>query len=105
MAKLVAAVPILYKNTQHEPGDVLPTDNPELVAAWIEGGAAAYKEDGEEPATPKVKAKRKTAKTGQTGIALPSSGPENDLVGQVPDPATRDVVKEPAKRPGKKSSE
>lgn len=102
MARLIAAVPILYKNTQHAPGDELPTDNPDMIAAWIEGGAAAYKED-EEPAAAKPKARRVTAKAGQTGIAQPSNAPESDLVGQVPEPAARGVVKEPAKRPGKKN--
>lgn len=99
---LKALMPILIDNTQYEPGDTLPANNPDLVAAWIECGSAEYRED-EEPEEPKPKARRKSAKAGRTGIAQPSNGPENDLVGQVPDPETRGVVKEPAKRPGRKN--
>lgn len=100
---LIALIPILQDNTQYEPGDALPATNPEIVAAWIECGSAEYRED-EEPEEPKPKARQKSAKAGRTGIAQPSTGPENDLVGQVPDPETRGVVKEPAKRPGRKKS-
>lgn len=104
---LKALRPILLDNTQYEPGDTLPASNPALVDAWIECGSAEYREDTEPDAQPepeKPKAKRRSAKAGRTGIAQPSSGPENDLVGQVPDPEARGVVKEPAKRPGRKSS-
>ena len=101
---LIALNPVLLDNTQYNPGDTLPANNPDLVAAWIECGSAEYRED-EEPENPKPKAKRKSAKAGRTGIAQPSSGPENDLVGQIPDPEMRGGVTEPAKRPGKKSPE
>ena len=104
---LTALRPILLDNTQYERGDALPANNPDLVAAWIECGSAEYREEPEPDAQPepeKPKAKRASAKAGRTGIAQPSSGPENDLVGQVPDPETRGVVKEPAKRPGRKSA-
>ena len=100
---LTALRPILLDNTQYERGDALPANNPDLVEAWIECGSAEYREDGEPAGPEKPKAKRRSAKAGRTGIAQPSSGPENDLVGQVPDPETRGVVKEPAKRPGRKS--
>jgi len=103
MARLIALRPILYGNTQFEPGNELPAGSPD-EAAWIECGSAEYRED-EEPENPKPKAKRKSAKAGRTGIAQPSSGPENDLVGQIPDPEMRGGVTEPAKRPGKKSPE
>ena len=104
MARLIALRPILQDNTQYNPGDELPAGSPD-EAAWIECGSAEYREDVEPEGTPKPKAKRKSAKAGRTGIAQPSSGPENDLVGQVPDPEARGVVEEPAKRPGKKSPE
>lgn len=103
MARLIALKPILRGNKQFNPGDELPAGSPD-EAAWIECGSAEYREDAE-PENPKPKAKRRSAKSGRTGIAQPSSGPENDLVGQIPEPQARGVVKEPAKRPGKKSPE
>lgn len=104
---LKAITPILHKNAQYHPGDTLPTDDPERVALWLEVGAAKYEEADAEPETPKKKTKAKavTAKPGQTGIAQPSSGADNDLVGRVPEPEQRGVVSEPAKRPGRKSAE
>lgn len=100
---LIALNPILLDNTQYEPGETLPANNPDLVAAWIECGSAEYREEAE-PEELKPKAKRRSAKAGRTGSAQPSSGPESDLVGQVPDPETRGAVEEPAKRPGRKST-
>lgn len=98
---LTALIPILLDNTQFEPGDALPANNPDLVAAWIECGSAEYREDAE-PGPEKPKAKSVTAKAGRTGIAQPSTGPDSDLVGRVPDPEKRGAVNEPAKRPGRK---
>lgn len=101
---LIALNPILLDNTQYEPGETLPANNPDLVEAWIECGSAEYREDAEpEPEPEKPKAKRVSAKAGRTGIAQPSTGPESDLVGQIPDPEKRGAVKEPAKRPGRKN--
>ena len=100
---LIALRPVLLDNTQYNPGDTLPANNPDLVTAWIDCGSAQYRDEAEPEETPKPKAKRVSAKAGRTGIAQPSRGPENDLVGQVPDPQTRGAVKEPAKRPGRKS--
>ena len=52
----------------------------------------------------KKKAKALSATAGVTGDAVPSSGQGNDMVGRVPAPETRGAVKEPAARPGRKSS-
>lgn len=100
---LRALRPVLLDNTQYNPGDTLPATNPDLVAAWLECGSAE-ETDEIKPEPEKPKAKMATAKPGRTGIAQPSSGPEGDLVGQVPDPERRGAVKEPAKRPGRKST-
>lgn len=102
---LVALRPVLLDNTQYNPGDTLPANNPDLVAAWIECGSAQYREEtAPETEAVKQKAKRQSARAGRTGSAQPSSGPDKDLAGQVPEPAARGVVKEPATRPGRKSS-
>ena len=76
MAKiLTATTAILYGNQQYGPGDALPTADPGYVAA--------------RPAA---------APAGATGIAQPATGAEEDLVGKVPAPKARGVVKERAKR-------
>ena len=105
---LIAKMNFILGNSEYMAGAELPEAklSAEHIAAMIGCGSAEYREEAEpepEPVPEKPKAKRKTAKAGRTGIAQPSSGPENDLVGQVPDPEVRGVVKEPAKRPGRKS--
>lgn len=42
---LIALNPVLLDNTQYNPGDTLPANNPDLVAAWIECGSAEYREE------------------------------------------------------------
>lgn len=101
---LKALRPVLYASTEYETGDALPVSNTALVEAWIECGSAAWCDDDEDTPEPAPKAVRRSALSGATGIATPSHGPENDLVGRVPDPELRGAVKEPSKRRGKKSS-
>ena len=100
MAALTANIPILRGNTQYEPGDILPTDDPALAGYWLAGGAAEYRDEPEETIKPKAKAL--TAMPGRTGAAYPSAGPDMDLVGRIPEPRARGIVKEPSKRPGEK---
>ena len=103
---LIAKRAFILGNSEYMAGEQLPEAelSAEHIAAMIECGSAEYREAGEEPETQKApKAKRVTAKAGRTGIAQPSTGPEDDLVGQVPDPEKRGAVKVPAKRPGRKS--
>ena len=105
MAKILTAMTaILYGNRQYGPGDVLPTADPGYVAAWLEAGSAEWKDDeAEEPETKKQapKARPATAPAGAAGIAQPATSAEEDLVGKVPSPGARGVVKERAKRPPK----
>lgn len=101
MAKiLTATTAILYGNQQYGPGDALPTADPDYVSAWLEAGSAEWKDDAEEPAPKKQapKARLAAAPAGATGIAQPATGAEEDLVGKVPAPKARGVVKERAKR-------
>ena len=103
---LIAKEPILHENTQYEPGDMLPQSDKGYVNAWLEAGSARWAEiDDFIPAEArKPKAQMVTAKAGQTGIASPSTGQENDLAGRVPEGKVRGVVKEPSKRAPKKQS-
>ncbi len=43
---LTATRPILYLAKMYQAGDKLPTNNQEMVAAWIEAGSAAWQEPG-----------------------------------------------------------
>lgn len=102
---LKAVRPVLYASTMYEAGEVLPATDEALVAAWVECGSAEWIDDEDaQEITARPKAKPAAALAGVTGKATPSHGPEEDLVGRVPAPKTRGAVKEPAKRPGKKSA-
>jgi len=100
---LKATRPVLYTSRLYGTGDALPVTDEALVAAWLECGSAVWADDNEDTAT-HARAIPRSAPAGVTGIAHPSHGPENDLVGRVPDSKLRGAVKEPSKRPGKKSS-
>ncbi len=39
---LVARTYILYNSQQYKPGDFLPANNPDMVAAWLAAGTAAW---------------------------------------------------------------
>lgn len=43
---LTATRPILYLAHQYRAGDSLPTNNPEMTAAWLESGSAAWRQSG-----------------------------------------------------------
>jgi hypothetical protein len=103
--QLIALTPILYGNRQYEPGEALPTSDSSYAEAWERSGSAVWKnpddgagEETTETKKPAAKARRKTAKAGAEGIAQPATGAEADLVGVVPSPKARGVVKEPSKR-------
>lgn len=102
--KLIATAPILYGNVQYKPGDELPTGDREYTQAWLDNASAVWKDEEAEPEKEnrKAKAKAVTAKAGQTGIAQPSTGAD-DMVGRIPDPEQRGIIKEPSKRPPKRA--
>lgn len=94
--RLIALTAILYGNKEYEPGEELPTTDPGYVSTWVAAGSAAWKDGTEEPAEKKqaTKARPAAAPAGVTGIAQPATGAEEDLVGKVPPPKARGVVKE-----------
>ena len=76
---LIAKLPILYSSRQYSGGDILPATNPVMVDAWIESGAAEYK-DTVDP-EPAPKAKPVAAEPGLPGKS--SDGDPEALVGKV----------------------
>ena len=76
---LIAKLPILYSSRQYRVGDILPATNPAMVDAWIESGAAEYR-DTVDP-EPAPKAKPAAAEAGLPGKA--SDGDPEALVGKV----------------------
>ena len=73
---------ILYNSTQYKPGDELPTNNPEMLEAWLEAGTAAWVD---EDVVKNVKAQSVTAMVGLYGQAVCSDSDNGeDLVGRVP---------------------
>lgn len=73
---------ILYNSTQYKPGDELPTNNPEMLEAWLEAGTAAWVDEN---IVKKAKAQSVTAMTGLYGQAVCSDSDNGeDLVGRVP---------------------
>lgn len=85
---LIAVIPILYKATQYEVGDVLPEDTA-MTDTWLERGAAVWKEDGQ--IKPAPKATPVTAEPGVTGLS--ATGNPEDLVGKVPKDPLREKPK------------
>ena len=106
MKQLIAVFPVLFKNTNYEPGDKLPTHNQEFVKLWTGNGTAVWKDTGklDEKKKQKVKVRQTTAQAGIPGDAYPSAGPEQDLVGKPPSRKTRGAQKEPAKGRRKSSA-
>lgn len=79
--ELVAVYPILFHSHQYEVGEILPTNYPDMVQAWLDAGTAVWK--GATKAAPK--AKPATAEPGQPGVAVASESENgDDLVGKVP---------------------
>ena len=77
---------ILYNSRQYAPGQELPTNNLDMVKAWIDAGTAVWMGESSEA----VKAVPMTAIGGLSGEAVgPESAPEGDLVGRVPDTEQR----------------
>ncbi len=101
--KLIAVLPILFESINYEPGDELPIHNIELTEIWTENGSAIWQENDtiKELA---VKAKSATAPGGIPGIAYPSMGPEQDLVGKLPSRKSRGIQSEPTKGRRKSSA-
>ena len=88
MQKLVARAVILYNGRLYAIGEELPTNNPQMVEAWLAAGTAVWK-NAEEVNTP-VKAVAQTAEPGLPGKAtLSESEDGDDLVGKVPKTTAR----------------
>lgn len=83
--KLVATYPILYHSKQYSVGDSLPTNDQNMVQAWVEAGTASWQED--EQSTP-AKAKTVTAEPGLAGQSANGETSES-VVGKVPKTPTR----------------
>lgn len=82
---LVAVYPILFLSHQYKVGELLPTNYPDMVEAWLAAGTAVWA-DSEAPKA--VKASPKTAEPGLPGVAVASES-EDNLVGKVPKTAAR----------------
>lgn len=84
--KLIAKYPILYQSTQYQVGQSLPTNNQEMVQAWVDAGTAVWQEDGEtqKPA----KARPATAEPGLAGQS-PNGETAENVAGKVPKTPTR----------------
>ena len=91
---LVAMRPVLYLAHQYSAGDELPVNNPEMTAAWIEAGSAAWKEDATDAPAPKAKAKPAAAEPGMEGRT--DGGTE--LQGKVPKTPGRQKTKSAGKK-------
>ena len=83
MAKLNALSHILVGNREYHPGQALPSENAETAAAWVESGAAIWRDDDYEPLT-FAKARPATAAAGLPGISVGGEASGDDLVGRVP---------------------
>lgn len=85
---LVATYPILYLSHQYQVGEVLPTNNLEMVEAWLAAGTAVWVDD-KQAETP-AKAQPATAEPGLPGVSVSSESEDgDDLVGKVPKTARR----------------
>jgi hypothetical protein len=84
--KLIATIPIIYKNMQYKKGDALPLDT-EMQEAWIMCGSAVFKEEDDVKTIP-VKARRVTAQSGLIGTAVNSES-EINLIGRIPETERR----------------
>ena len=93
MSRLIAQIYLVLGNREFHPGDKLPTDNADEVAALVKNGAAAW--CGDDPPL-RVAATSVTAQPGLPGRATGGEATGEDLVGRVSDTPQR-------RRPGRKS--
>lgn len=65
MGKLIALRAILFEARQYAAGDELPTKNPEMAKAWLEGGSAkrVSPEEPKEAEEPEESEETKKAET------------------------------------------
>lgn len=84
---LIAQTYILYNSKHYKPGDVLPANDPDMLAAWIEAGTAAWVDARE---LEHEKAIHVTAVAGIYGSSTSSDSDNGEnLVGRVPANASR----------------
>lgn len=76
LPELIAIYPILYLSRQYKVGEVLPSNDPEMVSAWLDAKTAAWLTKAQASA----KAKSMGAGPGKAGIG----GRRGDLVGRIP---------------------
>lgn len=81
---LVAKAYILYNSRQYKPGEYLPANNPDMVAAWLGAGTAVWNCEQISP----VKASPVAAVPGLAG-AVSGAVPMSGLVGRVPEDISR----------------
>ena len=88
--EVVATIPILYRGKQYKEGELLPTDDAEMIELWKKAGSVRVIEDGEIPEVALVqpKATPETADAGLEGMAVNGETEEN-LVGKVPKTSAR----------------
>lgn len=75
---LVARTYILYNSQQYKPGDFLPANNPDMVAAWLAAGTAAWSRES----VKSVKASPSVALPGLAG-AISGTMQMSGLAGRV----------------------
>lgn len=78
---LTAVYPVLYLSRQYSVGEELPTNDPEIVEAWVAAGTAVWMPDMD----PAARAKPRTAEPGIPGQAEYSEAEDrDDLAGKIP---------------------
>lgn len=83
MQKLIAKAPILFESKLYEVGSELPTNNPQIVDAWLEAKTAVW--IGDVPVENSVKVRQEANESGLAEKALISeSETGEDLAGKVP---------------------
>lgn len=87
LSVLIAQTYILYNSKHYKPGDVLPANDPDMLAAWIEAGTAAWVDARE------LEHEKVIPVTAVAGIYGSSTSSDSDngenLVGRVPANASR----------------
>ena len=82
----IAQTYILYNSKQYKPGDELPANDPEMLAAWLEAGTAKWVDETD---VSTMKAQSATALAGMYGTAVSSDSVDGeDLVGLITVPET-----------------
>lgn len=87
LSVLIAQTYILYNSKHYKPGDVLPANDPDMLAAWIEAGTADWVDARE------LEHEKVIPVTAVAGIYGSSTSSDSDngenLVGRVPANASR----------------